>query len=285
MTGVLFPLIARGPMVGRREVDRYAAWRAALAAVAADFRRAPVAVEDLASYLAGVPADQQGEAALDLVAAHLDIAWRASAGPTLEDYVAALGGVRPELASLGGLARDLIEDEFLARHNVPHGDAPTIAEYAARFPGREDVLALLAARALGDGRYILLRRLGRGGEGEVWQAHDRHLGRHVAVKTLAAGAGEGGERARLLATEARRAAALDHPGVVTIHDYSAPPDASPFYVMGLLDGPTLADQIRGYHNPPFDRPGVDQRLLWRRLLAEFTFACRAVAAAHDRGVV
>ena len=61
------------------------------------------------------------------------------------------------------------------------------------------------------GRYKLLRRLGAGGMGTVWLAHDEHLERAVAVKRITLGGPEVAERAQ---REARAAARLSHPGIV-----------------------------------------------------------------------
>lgn len=95
------------------------------------------------------------------------------------------------------------------------------------------------------GRYRLLRQLGEGGMGQVWEAQDETLGRNVAVKvvSLLAGAGSrGGEaRARFL-REARITAQLQHPNIVTIHDLGemgAGDERVPFLVMELVRGEGL----------------------------------------------
>src|SRR5437899_11331492 len=73
-----------------------------------------------------------------------------------------------------------------------------------------------AARRVLAGRYRLLERIDEGGAGEVWRARDSKLDRDVAVKVLGPGADDA-LRARF-ADEARRAAALVHPNVVTVVD-------------------------------------------------------------------
>ena len=66
--------------------------------------------------------------------------------------------------------------------------------------------------------YRILERIGAGGMGEVYRAHDEHLDRDVALKLLPAQSlGDSGARARLL-REARAAAALNHPHICTIHE-------------------------------------------------------------------
>lgn len=100
------------------------------------------------------------------------------------------------------------------------------------------------------GRYQLLRQLGEGGMGQVWEARDEVLGRLVAVKVIAllAGGGSRGDevRARFL-REARITAVLQHPNIVTIHDLGetgVEGGTAPFLVMELLRGEGL-DAVTG----------------------------------------
>src|SRR5678810_1189876 len=89
--------------------------------------------------------------------------------------------------------------------------------------------------SLGDklGPYEILALIGAGGMGEVYRARDSRIGRDVAVKVSAEQFNERSER------EARAVAALNHPNICTLHD------VGPNYlVMELLDGSTLAEEIR-----------------------------------------
>ncbi|MEU7584556.1 serine/threonine-protein kinase [Streptomyces sp. NPDC041068] len=97
------------------------------------------------------------------------------------------------------------------------------------------------------GRYRLSRLLGQGGMGAVWHAHDEQLGRDVAVKELRLPEHLGElERQNWIARldrEARAAARLKHPGIITVHDRISGPDGRPWIVMELVDGGSLADLI------------------------------------------
>ncbi|MFF3751155.1 protein kinase [Streptomyces sp. NPDC002018] len=97
------------------------------------------------------------------------------------------------------------------------------------------------------GRYRLGETIGAGGMGKVWRAHDEVLHRTVAVKELTAGryASEA-DRAVLhqrTQKEARAAARITHPGVVTVHDV-LDHDDRPWIVMQYVDGPSLADTVK-----------------------------------------
>ncbi|MFE6975368.1 serine/threonine-protein kinase [Streptomyces sp. NPDC057682] len=97
------------------------------------------------------------------------------------------------------------------------------------------------------GRYRLGEVLGRGGMGKVWRAHDEVLHRTVAVKELTAGQFVAEADRDVLhqrtQKEARAAARITHPGVVTVHDVIQY-DHRPWIVMQYVDGPSLADRAK-----------------------------------------
>jgi TolB-like protein/tetratricopeptide (TPR) repeat protein len=122
------------------------------------------------------------------------------------------------------------------------------------------------------GHYRILERIGAGGMGEVYRAHDEQLDRDVAIKVLpAASAGDAVARARLL-REARAAAALKHPSICTIHEVSDAGDQA-YIAMELVEGAPLGDRLQGRALP------VAETLRHGIQIAD------ALAHAHSRHIV
>lgn len=128
------------------------------------------------------------------------------------------------------------------------------------------------------GRYRLAGPLGRGGMGTVWRAHDEQLGREVALKELRLPDGLDASRrdawiARL-DREARAAARLKHPGVITVHDRIADDDGRPWIVMELVHGRSLDELVK--EDGPL--PPARVAMIGRQVLD-------ALRAVHAMGVV
>ena len=92
------------------------------------------------------------------------------------------------------------------------------------------------------GRYEIQRRLGRGGMGTVYAAHDPVLGRLVAIKVFEGDLDIPDARERF-SREARSAAALAHPNIVAVYDFGEYL-SQPYIVMEYVAGETLAEVIR-----------------------------------------
>jgi len=100
------------------------------------------------------------------------------------------------------------------------------------------------------GRYRLLDRLGAGGMGEVWRAHDANLDREVAIKLLAPGALSDADTQARFRREALALSRLSHSGIATVFDFDAQ-EGTPYLVMELVTGGSLETRIAG--GPmPFD---------------------------------
>lgn len=135
---------------------------------------------------------------------------------------------------------------------------------------------LLVGRVLA-GRYEILDVVGRGGMGVVYRALDRSLERPVAVKVLAGSAG--GRRHDFLrarfAREAKAAASIRHPNVVTVYDHGTDEDVElDFLVMEMLEGEDLGRLVR--------KLGLPRVASTLRLLGQ---AAAGVAAGHREGLV
>ena len=90
--------------------------------------------------------------------------------------------------------------------------------------------------------YKLLERIGEGGMGEVWKAHDGHLDRDVAVKVLSRGALDDAAARERFRREAHVLSRLAHPGVATIFDFDTQ-DGTDFLVMEYVPGGTLESRL------------------------------------------
>jgi formylglycine-generating enzyme required for sulfatase activity len=92
------------------------------------------------------------------------------------------------------------------------------------------------------GRFEIIREIGRGGFGVVFEAMDRELGRRVAFKMVEVGSRKG-EAEERLACEAEAAARLSHPNIVTVHDVGRT-EAGRHVILELLEGRTLAERLQ-----------------------------------------
>lgn len=94
------------------------------------------------------------------------------------------------------------------------------------------------------GRYRLVKVLGRGGMGEVWQAHDTAMNRMVALKVLPPNLADDDTYQRRFRREAQMAAGLDEPHIVPIHDFGEI-DGRLYVTMRLIDGKTVHELLAG----------------------------------------
>ncbi len=121
------------------------------------------------------------------------------------------------------------------------------------------------------GHYRIQELLGKGGMGEVYLAEDTKLGRRVALKILSKELAGDDDRRQRFEREARAAAALNHPNIVTIHSVEEA-DGVPFLTLELVDGETLSSLIPSGGMP------LDKLLSIAIPLAD------AIGAAHQRGI-
>ncbi len=142
---------------------------------------------------------------------------------------------------------------------------PTAGEQSATVP----VAPLSGVQVPG---YEILRELGRGGMGVVYEAMQIKLNRRVALKMILHG-GHAGKAARdRFRTEAEAIARLQHPHIVQIHEIGEC-EGLPFFSLEFCSGGTLANKLKGIPLPPMEAAALVETL------------ARAMDAAHQAGVV
>ena len=124
------------------------------------------------------------------------------------------------------------------------------------------------------GRYEIVRRLGAGGMGVVFLARHIHLDKPFALKIISPRFLDEPEIGQRFLLEARAASKIDHPNVVSITDFGPPEEGPAFFAMEHLGGEDLAQMLAREGPMP-----------WRRVLPIVAQIARALAAAHQRGVV
>jgi serine/threonine protein kinase len=130
------------------------------------------------------------------------------------------------------------------------------------------------ARVL-DSKYELLARLGTGGAGTVYRARRLHIGDEVAVKVLNQDYVLESNAVERFRREARSAAMIHHPNVVTIHDFSESKSDTPAYiVMELVAGTPLRELLKH-----------EGRLSPERAVAMMRDVCAGVGVAHRQGLL
>ena len=113
------------------------------------------------------------------------------------------------------------------------------------------------------------REIARGGMGAVYAAHDPVLDREVAIKVM-----HPGQDAGRFVVESKMTAQLPHPGVPPVYALGTLADGRPFLAMKLIEGRTLADELK-----------VSGRTDLPRLLGAFEQICQTVGFAHSKGII
>jgi serine/threonine-protein kinase len=152
----------------------------------------------------------------------------------------------------------------------PQAAPPTPGPVPPRPPGTDDPLV---GTILAD-RYEILRRIGEGGMGAVYEARHTVLGKRVAVKVLLEKFHEKTELVARLLQEARLASAIGHENIVDVTDFGTTADGRSFVVMEFLEGESLATVVIR------DAPLPVERCL--RIARQVV---SALGAAHSKGIV
>jgi serine/threonine protein kinase len=123
-------------------------------------------------------------------------------------------------------------------------------------------------------RYRIVTRVGAGAMGAVYQAEHVDLEKRVALKTLLAASARDPDAIERFRKEARAASKIGSPYICDVTDFGQLPDGQVFYVMEYIDGPSLRQVIE-----------VDKHLTAERVIAILRQTCKALGAAHDKGII
>lgn len=124
------------------------------------------------------------------------------------------------------------------------------------------------------GHYKVVRKIGDGGMGSVFEAKHEAIGRRVAIKVLKPQFSKDKNVVTRFFNEARAVNIVSHPGVVGSFDYGELPDGTAYIVMEYLEGETLSSRIKRKTEPM----GFDALRIGRQIGA-------ALAAAHTKGII
>ena len=189
----------------------------------------------------------------------------------LEAYLARLqAGEKPDRAAILREHPELLSAinclDALEQLAPPAQHEPTHAD------GDVDIVPQLATMPCDFGPYELIREIGRGGMGVVYEARQKGLDRSVAVKMILAGHLASPELVRRFQTEARAAARLRHSNIVHIHDVGQF-NGQHFFAMEYIEGPSLAQRIQQGPSDVNDAA---------RLVS---IVARAVEHLHQQGII
>jgi serine/threonine protein kinase len=179
-------------------------------------------------------------------------------------------GLRAEVEAL--LAADSDAGAFLG--------VPVDVSILAPAPGEGAEAAADATRLAGTyiGAYKVVREIGRGGMGVIYEAEQQRPRRSVALKVILGGRHVDAETVRMFQRESDSLARLKHPSIASIYESGCTEEGQHFFAMELVEGRTLDGYLAegGAPATPFEV---------RRRLALFRKIAAAVAYAHQRGVI
>ncbi len=278
--------------------DNSAQDRRKLDELLADFHRT-WEIGRLEPTLADLPADlpYRLAAVTGLAAIDLEMRWQHGDSVRVEEYLQKY----PELGTADNVSIELLLAEYFAQER--YEAAPDLEAFLARFPQQADDLRRLISLAKSPrlsavrnkpsshpslhadqldeppalpehfDRYRILKRLGHGGMGTVYLAHDTKLDRKVALKVPKIAPGSNAENLERFYREARATATITHPNLCPLYDVGEC-DGTPFLTMAYIEGWPLSKFIR-----------PDKLLPQFGVATVVRIVAQAIEEAHKRGVI
>jgi hypothetical protein len=170
----------------------------------------------------------------------------------------------------GGKVKKVSLDEELVISPEPNADIEKLAHSIAADSSSTNGSPSMIGKSIG--RYRVVKQLGIGGIGEVYQAKDQKLGRDVAIELLPKEFTQDSERISRFRREAKLFASLNHPNIATLHEREEYKETH-FLVLELIEGETPADRLKR------GRISVEESLKVALQIAE------ALEAAHENGII
>jgi serine/threonine protein kinase len=159
-------------------------------------------------------------------------------------------------------------DHSLGNRPTAGDAASSISDLGDEFASAEDVIEVVDLAS----RYEILGSLGRGGMGEVFLALDQRLMRQVAIKRIHGDLAANPRALTRFLTEARSIAALNHPGIVHVHDFGRDREG-PFLILEYVEGGTLQGKLDAGPLPLADAIHIACQI------------CDGLSAAHALGIL
>lgn len=219
---------------------------------------------------------------IDDLCAEFERRWQSTQPQSIESVLA---------AEFSDPERELLFSELLALeidYRKRNGDPPTASEYVDRFPKNAKTVRDAFHRNTGTNKLFeppsldriselfpsleVESLLGAGGMGAVYKARQKGLDRPIALKILPEEFDHDVKFALRFTREARTLAKLNHPNIVSVHEFGTVENIY-YFMMEYVDGPTLRDVVR------------DKQLKPEHALAIVPKLCDALQFAHDQGIV
>ena len=134
-------------------------------------------------------------------------------------------------------------------------------------------------------RFEVQNLLGEGGMGSVFVAHDRGLGRVVALKRLREGSENDQGLMRRFILEAQIGAQLEHPNIVPLYSFEHSEGGAPAITMQLLEGATMSSYIQSAGEAPKEARAMRGEYSLKERIGTLLGVCEAIHFAHERGVI